>query len=188
MPAKRGHVYIGEVECKECSKCKTIKPITEYPKDNGKWDGLYPYCKQCKSERDKKVYQKNPKAKYEAVLKYQKRTGIFYQSHPYKQKYYNSPSSKTKKQARDMKRRVLKKNANAKCIISSAVIQEVIKKYNGKCAYCGVTCTSNYHIDHKLPLALGGGNEFENLALSCRHCNLSKGKKTVEQFMRNCAG
>jgi len=35
-------------------------------------------------------------------------------------------------------------------------------------------------LDHKVPKALGGGNEPENLALACKACNTYKGK--IERF------
>lgn len=33
------------------------------------------------------------------------------------------------------------------------------------------------HIDHVMPLRLGGSNYIENIQLLCRPCNLSKGSK-----------
>ena len=63
------------------------------------------------------------------------------------------------------------------------IFNKLIKKYNGKCAYCGQICIEKYHIDHKIPLVKGGGNEFENLALSCPRCNLSKNDKTDVEYI-----
>jgi len=37
--------------------------------------------------------------------------------------------------------------------------------------------TWNYHVDHKIPLALGGTNDLDNLTIACPPCNLSKGIK-----------
>lgn len=46
-----------------------------------------------------------------------------------------------------------------------------------KCANCQCSIKKKYHIDHIMPLALGGTNWPKNLALLCPPCNLSKGAK-----------
>ena len=38
-----------------------------------------------------------------------------------------------------------------------------------------------FHFDHIVPVSAGGQNIKENIVLSCRHCNLSKGIKTNGQ-------
>jgi 5-methylcytosine-specific restriction endonuclease McrA len=38
------------------------------------------------------------------------------------------------------------------------------------------------HVDHRIPLILGGTNELENLVLSCADCNLSKSAKLPGEF------
>jgi hypothetical protein len=40
-----------------------------------------------------------------------------------------------------------------------------------------------HHLEHKTPKCRGGGNEIENLTLSCPPCNSRKGKKTEAEFM-----
>ena len=41
---------------KQCTKCKEIKPLSEFYKDKNRKDGLYPQCKQCEKERGRKKY------------------------------------------------------------------------------------------------------------------------------------
>lgn len=53
----------------------------------------------------------------------------------------------------------------------------VLKSYGYKCAYCGRSPEAHgiiLHIDHKIPVDLGGGSEFENLQPLCSECNLGK--------------
>lgn len=56
----------------------------------------------------------------------------------------------------------------------------------GQCHYCkcDLQLTDSWHVDHKLPRALGGGNEPENLAVACSACNLAKADKTDVEFSR----
>ena len=44
----------------------------------------------------------------------------------------------------------------------------------GRCAYCGCSLKSGYHVDHVTPLFLGGSNGRDNLQLLCPSCNTKK--------------
>lgn len=54
----------------------------------------------------------------------------------------------------------------------------------GKCASCELKLSSEYHVDHITPISKGGTHNSKNLQLLCRSCNLSKGAKLPEEFMR----
>lgn len=177
------HISINGTESKECTKCHQILPLSEFRKDARKRDGLYPSCKACCSKKDKAIYQRDPKKKYEVVKAYKIRKGIFSESKPYNPAHYSSDESKKKKHIRDAKRRKLEKEANKETPITQEMIDTLIQRSQGKCEYCGKDCTDNYHIDHKLPLYRGGKNNIENLAFCCPKCNWSKGKKTAEEYI-----
>lgn len=49
-----------------------------------------------------------------------------------------------------------------------------------ECWYCG--SIENIEVDHIIARSKGGSNSPKNLRDSCRPCNLSKGKKSVEEF------
>lgn len=56
-----------------------------------------------------------------------------------------------------------------------------------RCAYCDRSLAyGEIHIDHIIPLSKGGTNDFENLALSCKPCNLHKGARTPEEWRAAC--
>jgi 5-methylcytosine-specific restriction endonuclease McrA len=52
----------------------------------------------------------------------------------------------------------------------------------GKCFWCGKRLGKSYHVDHVVPLALGGSNGPENIVVACAHCNKSKGAKHPMDF------
>jgi 5-methylcytosine-specific restriction endonuclease McrA len=67
------------------------------------------------------------------------------------------------------------------------------KKFGTRCYYCenemdfsvGVGRKFNKNmatIEHLIPLARGGEHTWENTVLACRHCNLSKNAKSIEEF------
>lgn len=63
--------------------------------------------------------------------------------------------------------------------------REIFNKSAGHCHYCGATLTldGKWHIEHKLPGALGGDNDPENLTAACVHCNLAKRDRTDVEFI-----
>lgn len=54
----------------------------------------------------------------------------------------------------------------------------------GCCVACG--SREDLVIDHKIPVSRGGSSELVNLQPLCFKCNSSKGKKTMEEFNRDC--
>ncbi len=66
----------------------------------------------------------------------------------------------------------------------------VFEKSDGKCHYCGTALTldGRWHIEHKMPRALLGGNEMDNLVASCVPCNMKKKDKTDLEFIAQRAG
>lgn len=181
-----GHVSVGYGVIgmkKKCTECGKELDIELFRKDKYKKDGHSCKCKVCLSKKDKQYYAKNAEHKKYVVKQYMKKTGEYYRYKPYNPKYYSSEKSKLKKRARDLRRRLqLNNNGCGKSYLDGNTISKVLKKYEGKCVYCKINCENSYHIDHKLPVSRGGDNSFDNLALACPHCNLSKGAKTDYEF------
>jgi 5-methylcytosine-specific restriction endonuclease McrA len=51
-----------------------------------------------------------------------------------------------------------------------------------RCQYCGdEPGIRELNVDHVLPRARGGRDAWDNLVISCRDCNLRKGKRTPEE-------
>ena len=66
-------------------------------------------------------------------------------------------------------------------IIKPSVRVIVLEKYGGRCAYCGIKF-DKMHIDHVVPVSMGGGNEIDNLMPSCQSCNNYKMNFHLERF------
>lgn len=73
-------------------------------------------------------------------------------------------------------------------VFTSKDIQILLLDQQGECVYCKKTLLVKgkveYHIDHYLPLFLGGSNDPANLQLLCPNCNLSKSAKHPEEYER----
>lgn len=77
------------------------------------------------------------------------------------------------------KRRCAERNAEGSFAASD--IQKLFESQFGMCTGCGNPLESSgdkkYHVDHVMPIALGGSNWPSNLQLLCPRCNLTKNAK-----------
>lgn len=64
--------------------------------------------------------------------------------------------------------------------IAKGVRFDVLNRDGFKCTYCGAAPPDVVlHIDHKVAVANGGGNDIDNLVTACLPCNIGKGTKTA---------
>lgn len=63
-------------------------------------------------------------------------------------------------------------------------IERLYRLQKGKCANCRASLKKGFHIDHRMPVKLGGTNDPGNLELLCPACNLAKSAKRPEVFAR----
>lgn len=68
----------------------------------------------------------------------------------------------------------------------ASVRKDVWDQSNGRCHYCGKELhpITGFHVDHVIPRCKGGTDDLENLVASCPTCNMSKGGRPVNQWMR----
>lgn len=60
----------------------------------------------------------------------------------------------------------------------------LLEKWQRKCSYCGVENVP-LQVEHILAKANGGTDRLSNLCLACEKCNLKKGTKKLESFLKN---
>jgi len=59
----------------------------------------------------------------------------------------------------------------------------VYDRDDGRCHLCGKKVNpKRWHLDHIVPLALGGEHSYRNVAVACPKCNLSKGARRCGQL------
>lgn len=68
--------------------------------------------------------------------------------------------------------------------LSYGIVRKLFKLQKGLCACCGASLAAGYHLDHIVPLKLGGEHADRNMQLLAPRCNLQKGAKPPEEFMR----
>ena len=71
----------------------------------------------------------------------------------------------------------------ARGLLTYGIIQHLLVVQGGECAYCPAKLSSGFHLDHIMPLALGGLNADDNVQLLCPPCNQNKGARHPDSFV-----
>lgn len=192
------------MQVKHCPKCKQIKPVEAFAKSNLRKTGLESYCRLCQKEyrilnadkireRKRKYYLNNIDDHRERSKKYylqnsekiKLRSSAWYIENidraSESRKLYHSANI-DKWRVYGQNRRARKKSSGG--ILSIGLKEKLFKLQKGKCACCKSKLIKGYHMDHIIPLALGGPNIDTNIQLLCKHCNCSKQDKHPIEFMQ----
>lgn len=85
--------------------------------------------------------------------------------------------------------RVIKQNRRARIAqsqgkLSKGLVEKLFKLQKGRCACCKLPLNDDYHLDHIMPLALGGTNTDDNIQLLRSLCNQRKHAKHPVDYMQ----
>ena len=69
--------------------------------------------------------------------------------------------------------------------LSKDLAAKLFTLQKGKCPCCKQPLGDDYHLDHIMPLALGGSNTDDNIQLLRSICNLQKSAKDPVEFMQS---
>lgn len=195
---------------KLCKKCNTTKITTEFYKDRTSKDGLHSLCKQCKNALSKIYLQNNKKAKnnYNKTNYEARKEKGYKQDKEYYKEYYRRNKERIlerikkyqidNKEILKAKKKIYKRTDSAKISIKNTRMKrKTIKKQGdvtsiqlGKlledaksCYWCNISLKGIIpHIDHYIPIALGGEHTLSNLVISCPRCNHTKSSKDPIKF------
>lgn len=194
---------------KACSRCGVEKCASEF---NKKLDKLTSMCKSCLKEVRAESYKRNPESQLKAATDYYRKNKdkvlvkakARYSSNP--EKYVSAvlarkESDKVAFNKRFMECQKLRnekfpekektKNHNYRAkkkynggVLSKDIIPKLRLLQKTRCACCGSKFV-RFHLDHIVPLSVGGMNSDDNVQLLCQTCNLQKGKKDPVEFMQS---
>lgn len=88
--------------------------------------------------------------------------------------------NKERTNIRNANRRARRINAQGTHTYEEAL--ELLNQQEFQCACCGESLEDVRHLDHIMPLALGGTNWIENLQWLCPFCNLSKSDRHPDEW------
>lgn len=120
------------MEEKVCTKCREMKPLSEYHKHKGAPDGLRYVCKACRKQLAAEYYVKDPEARRRVSNKYKK----------------EHPERHRKTEAEYRKRNPLKVKAHND--VTHAIERgDLVRK---PCEKCGNERSEAHHEDYSKPL------------------------------------
>ena len=72
-----------------------------------------------------------------------------------------------------------------KGVLTNGLTAKLFVLQKGLCPCCAQPLGDNYHLDHIMPLALGGSNTDDNIQLLRQRCNRQKHAKHPIDFMQS---
>ncbi len=93
---------------------------------------------------------------------------------PEQKREWDRQRDRVKKRVKDQRRKARKRGLLS--TLTYAEWLEIIARYGGRCAYCGVSPIV-LEQDHVVAVALGGPHTADNIVPACRRCNASKGAR-----------
>lgn len=189
---------------KTCTKCSETKPKTEFGKDVSSRNGLRSSCKVCNAAYCAAYRAANPayKATYYAANadKVRAPSSAWAKANPDKVRAANTAyraantekvratkaayrsANPEAKRIYDHNRIARKREAGGK--LSKCLADKLFKLQRGKCACCKQPLGTDYHLDHIMPIALGGTNTDDNIQLLRATCNRQKHAAHPVDFMQ----
>ena len=176
-PCKRGHLSERWLKTKICIECAGLLQKMSRKSNPGRAAG---YCKDQRArwtsdkfEADRERAQlwraSNPEKAREAATRWR--------------------SKNLDKWAAKEHRRRARKAGSSGGSYTATDVQELLREQGGRCVYCPTEFIGrSYHVDHILPLVLGGGNDRSNIQILCPTCNLSKGSQHPDVFVLSRKG
>lgn len=178
---------------KRCTKCGEHKPLSAFSKDKRLARGLLAACKVCRSaahkawreeNKDKNIASK--KAWYEKNKdSIRNKNREHYEANRDRYLALAAEWRTANKESRRIyghNRRARQRDSGGR--LSVLLSERLFKLQRGKCACCGKPLGDDYHLDHIMPIALGGTNTDNNMQLLRSECNLRKHAKHPVDFMR----
>ena len=188
-----GTEFYSKPECKTCAK----RRIAEYKRKNIEKISLYQleYRKanvDSKKQNDMQRYAINRDVRIEKMRAYyaanKKRcnssSSAWYQNNKDRSKLISAEWRKLNPENRNnahYKRRNLKNIGGG---LSVGLAQKLMVLQKCKCVVCKCSIKNKYHLDHIMPLALGGEHADSNIQLLCPTCNYKKHAKHPIDFMQ----
>jgi hypothetical protein len=87
-----------DMPSRTCTLCKVAKPLSEYHKKAAYHDGLDPWCKACKHEKDTVRYWSDPS-------RYKRKSAAYHKAHPDKARKWKLESAERHRDEDRQKRR-----------------------------------------------------------------------------------
>lgn len=190
---------------KTCTKCKIEKPLSDFVESKKAVSGILSRCKVCAKETNSAYQLKNKErisarkrsfresnsekiSARDAAYRELRRKELAEYQRKYRKENQEKVASYFKCWASENHGKIISNVRNRRALKANAAgshtIQEIMsifERQQGLCANCQARLFKSgkqkYHVDHIMPLVLGGSNWASNLQCLCPTCNLRKSAK-----------
>ncbi len=175
---------------KKCSTCKQWKTTDSFTKDNSRFDGLKSRCRECDYNAiTDKPGNRERKLMFEKGLRWcckcQTWLAIELITKNGSCRPHEAETARIRYATNELVRRERRQHSYSRkrrCQPISPQVQiQVLKEFDGVCAYCTSPATT---FDHVVPITKGGTSELTNIVTACASCNASKNNKDVIVWVR----
>jgi 5-methylcytosine-specific restriction endonuclease McrA len=177
-------------KCKVCERARKSRWNTEHPEYAVEYrkrnkEKLYQRARQWAADHPERIFASAYKCRMQRLKQHTASALAWRAAHPEQYRQYQKDWWSRNKDRRIM----YEQNRRSKKVASGTVVDKDLPRVlmalqQGRCVYCGVDITRKYHVDHIMPLSLGGEHQNENLQLLCPTCNLRKHNKHPEEFKK----
>lgn len=197
---KRGHVAERQVSNLTCMECTCEKQRHRWPtldkakqrEIRGRWreanrERVNAASRAANATAERKAYKATWFQANKARVLEQRRTNpnSSKSNVASAKRWAEANPEKAREYSRMNRRRRRAKAKEAGGTHTAADLADIFASQNGRCVYCRADLRKiARHVDHIMPLALGGSNGPENLQYLCQPCNQSKGAKHPDSFAR----
>jgi len=196
---------MDRVREKTCTKCGIQKSLENFSKHSSCMYGVRSACKECSKEENRKYRAENPeKAKASTKAwrdanpeKNNARIRAWARANPEKERQKQAKWREKNKEwlatYRENNKSAIKTYNHNRRVreisnggrLSSGIADRLFILQKGKCACCGAPLGKDFHIDHIMPIILGGANTDDNVQLLRKKCNHQKHSKHPVDFMQS---
>lgn len=157
-----------------CTKCGEHQPLEDFHRDARKPDGRRADCRKCDNAAARRYHEQNREAALERKRRYYEdnRDRVLAKR--------KSPEARAQNRMQASVRRARKRNA----FVADVDISALYERDCGCCCLCGLPVyQGEAHLEHLMPLALGGMHEPDNCGLAHPACNLRKSAHHPDAFI-----
>lgn len=182
--------YVGDGR-KVCKSCDQALSVSDFHKDSRSPDGYRAQCKPCRNGYMAGYYDANREKR------------VAYEQHRRTHRAEHMRALDMARYERHKDKRVALASEQVKIRRArlagvetdpTVTVPELRKRLGGDCCYCGIgldfqrgtrgdgIAPNRATLEHVMPISRGGSHTFDNTALACHRCNVSKNNKTVEEW------
>lgn len=177
-PCRFGHIaqrYVKRNQCVVCCAENKERWAKKYPDRALNWNLNHP---ERMKEINNRFYANNKEKRKNNVRRCRLNKTEYYRER--RAAYRKAHHAEILAACRNRKAKL--KNAGGRH--SAQDVRELLVLQKHQCVYCRTSLKPGYHVDHIIPLNLGGRNDRTNLQITCARCNLRKNAKHPIEFAR----